>query len=157
MQHDAVKILNETFPRALIMTAVFENASDAPTVRRQAPITALRLDGRAVTFQVTIPSGKMVFTCRTIYDEELGGGGPGLLRHREATDRLFTHPELKAIDSCDYHEPNCISTICAGRRAVSNLTVAVKSGSGALFGVVSGLETLRRRLLKAGRSLPFGA
>lgn len=138
--------------RAPALTAFFRSAVGALADRGQARITALRIDGRAVAMQLTISSGETAFTWKSAYDEALRPCAPGLLLLQEVTHGLLADPALSAIDSCNHHDTGYMAEFWAGRRAVSDLILDVGTRRTALFGLVSGAELLRRRLLEAARS-----
>lgn len=121
--------------------------------RRRAWITALRVDGRAVAMQVTVRSGNTAFTWKTAYDERLRACAPGLLLHQEVTGQLIADASLDQADSCNQHDTGYMAEFWSGRRAVSDLIVDLREGGTAVYTLICGAETLRRRLLALARSV----
>lgn len=137
--------------RAPALAAFFRSAVTALATRRQARITALRLDGRAIAMQVTIHSGETAFTWKSAYDEALRACAPGLLLHQEVTCGLLADPTLSAADSCNHHDTGHMAEFWAGRREVSDFIVDVRPRRTAVFGLVSTVELVHRRLREAAR------
>jgi len=133
------------------VTTFFRTAIAALAARRLVRITALRLDGRAIAMQLTIHSGNTAFTWKTAYDEKLSTFAPGLLLHQEMTARLLADLELSVVDSCSRDDIGYMAEFWAGRRAVSDLFIDVRPHRTVLFGLISGAETMRRRLMDAAR------
>ena len=94
-------------------TALISDAADAQYTRGmvaalatqgEAEIHSLTLDGKPVSMQVLLRSGRTAFTWKTAYDEALHDFSPGTLLFEDYSARLLADATVDAVDSCSFDD-----------------------------------------------------
>ena len=94
-------------------TALLSDAADAHYTRAmvsalaaqgEAEIHSLTLDGKPVSMQVLLRSGRTAFTWKTCYDEALHDFSPGTLLFEDYGARLLADGNVDAVDSCSFDD-----------------------------------------------------
>ena len=99
-------------------TALLGSAADAQYVRGMiealaadgaVAIHSLTLDGRPVSMQVVLRSGRTAFTWKTAYDEALHDFSPGALLLEDYTASLLANQSIDQVDSCAFDDTGYMS------------------------------------------------
>jgi CelD/BcsL family acetyltransferase involved in cellulose biosynthesis len=97
-----------------------------------AIIEALRLDGRPVSMQIILRSGRAAFTWKTAFDESFHDYSPGMLLFEDYTHSLLAEPGLAVADSCAIDESGFMAA-WTERRELAHVWVDVRPGGSLAF------------------------
>ena len=138
-------------------TALLSDAADAQYARGmiaalaangEAAIHSLTLDGRPVSMQVVLRSGRTAFTWKTAYDEALHDFSPGTLLLEDYTASLLADRDIDQVDSCAFDDTGYMSA-WQERAGLAQLWFDARAGGSAAFTLVvrlqSGYLALRAR------------
>lgn len=138
-------------------TALLGSAADAQYVRGMiaalaadgaVAIHSLTLDGRPVSMQVVLRSGRTAFTWKTAYDEALHDFSPGALLLEDYTASLLANQSIDQVDSCAFDDTGYMSA-WQERAALAQVWLDASAGGSTIFALVvrlqSGYLALRAR------------
>jgi CelD/BcsL family acetyltransferase involved in cellulose biosynthesis len=130
-------------------TALLGSAADAQyargmigalAARGEAAIHSLTLDGRPVSMQVVLRSGRTAFTWKTAYDEALQDFSPGTLLLEDYTASLLADPAIDRTDSCAFDDTGYMAA-WQERAALAQLWIDARSGGSAAFTLFARLQS----------------
>lgn len=101
-----------------------------------ALIDALALDGRPVSMQIILHSGRAAFTWKTAFDERFHDCSPGMLLFEDYTQSLLARPDVALVDSCAIDECGFMAAWME-RRDLVHIWLDARPGGSAAFRLAS--------------------
>ena len=133
--------------RRFVETAVANLAAEG-----HARVDRLMLDGRAAAAVITLVSGDTAWCWKIAYNEDIARFSPGVQLVVELTERLLSEPGIARVDSCASADHPMIDHIWRERLDLCDRLIALRP-SALPFGVLCGIESLRRRAIAAARAI----
>jgi CelD/BcsL family acetyltransferase involved in cellulose biosynthesis len=140
-------------------TALLSNESEAKFMRAAlaalgeqgcASIHALRLDGRPISMQIIVRSGRAAFTWKTAYDEAFREFSPGMLLFEHYTTSLLADDSIEYVDSCSLDDSGYMGS-WTERQAVADLWIDARRGGSIAFRAFSGIQKNYRHMRAAAK------
>jgi CelD/BcsL family acetyltransferase involved in cellulose biosynthesis len=117
-----------------------------------AGIEALRLDGRPVSMQIILRSGRAAFTWKTAFDEGFHDYSPGMLLFEDYTVSLLAEPGLAVADSCAIDESGFMAA-WTERRDLAHVWMDIRPGGSLAFRLATAAAQLYGRQRAAAKRL----
>jgi hypothetical protein len=105
-----------------------------------AEIHSLTLDGKPVSMQVLLRSGRTAFTWKTCYDEALHDFSPGTLLFEDYSARLLADANVDAVDSCSFDDTGYMAS-WQERGDIAQLWFDTRRGGAATFMLFARLQS----------------
>lgn len=130
-------------------TALLNDAADAQYTRAmvaalaaqgEAEIHSLTLDGKPVSMQVLLRSGRTAFTWKTCYDEALHDFSPGTLLFEDYSARLLADANVDAVDSCSFDDSGYMAS-WQERGDIAQLWFDARRGGATSFALFARLQS----------------
>jgi CelD/BcsL family acetyltransferase involved in cellulose biosynthesis len=113
----------------------------------------IQLDGRPIAMMYAIVEGANAWLCKIAYDEAYARFSPGVLLLLDATESLFTEPQIKFADSCAIPNHPMIDNIWRDRIEVADILLAPKNVSAIRFKTTFVTLSAERKAKAAAKSL----
>jgi hypothetical protein len=91
-----------------------------------ASVSALYLDGRALSMGIILKSGRVASIWKIAYDESMRSFSPGYLLFENDTERFLRDPALDSVDSTSARDIGLFAEIWTERKPVANLVFDVR-------------------------------
>jgi CelD/BcsL family acetyltransferase involved in cellulose biosynthesis len=146
-------------------TAFLSNAQHAAFLRAtvtalaaQGAVTidALTVDGRPVSMQIILRSGRAAFTWKTAFDEDFGDFSPGMLLLEDYTATFLADPGIAYVDSCALDDTSYMA-VWTERQSIANLWLDARPGGSLAFRSLSALQKSYRELRATAKAAYLAA
>jgi hypothetical protein len=114
---------------------------------------SMTLDGKPVAMMFGVRNGATASIVKMAHDESLNRFSPGQLLILEATRTLFDDDQLMFADSCAAPGHPMIDHLWKDRLEVRDVLIGNPCKPGAMFGIIHGLERVRRSAFRRLKSL----
>ncbi len=128
-------------------------AVTALAAKGDARIDRLIHEGEPIAASITLRSGDAAWFWKIAYDESFARSSPGVQLTLDLTRDLLGDTALAQTDSCATADHPMIDHLWAERLPLTDLLIAPSAASLAQFRVARQLESLRRTLVAAAKTL----